>query len=69
MDSSKKQFACANPNKSVKTERKMEQIRMAEDGKLQFNSYKAKPLSKEVMVGTNISTVFLYMFIVLLTLQ
>ena len=55
MDSSKKQFSCANPSKSFKTERKLEQIRMEEDGKLQFNSYRAKPLPKEVMVGILIS--------------
>ncbi|XP_067935947.1 cilia- and flagella-associated protein 99-like [Watersipora subatra] len=49
MDSSKKQFTCANPNKSVKTEKKLERIRMDADKKLKFDSYKAKPLPKEVM--------------------
>lgn len=51
MSSSKSQFACANPGKSNKTERKLESIRMEEDSKLQFDSYKAKPLPKEVMVS------------------
>ncbi|KAF6035596.1 CFAP99 [Bugula neritina] len=49
MESSKYQFACANFNKSEKTERKLQQIRLEEDQKLQFDSYKAKPLPKEVM--------------------
>jgi len=51
MESSKYQFACANFNKSEKTERKLQQIRLEEDQKLQFDSYKAKPLPKEVMVS------------------
>ena len=51
MDSSKSQFACANPGKSAKTEKKLEQIRKEEDDKLQFDNYKAKPLPKEVMVS------------------
>lgn len=51
MDSSKNQFACANPSKSTKTEMKLEQIRSEEDKKLQFDSYRAKPMPKEVMVS------------------
>ena len=51
MSSSKSQFACADPNKSVKTERKLDEIRREEDRKLKFDSYRAKPLPKEVMVS------------------
>lgn len=52
MGASKSQFACANPSKSSKTERKLDHIRQEEDKKLQFDSHKAKPLPKEVMVST-----------------
>lgn len=51
MSSSKKQFSCANPGKSQKTVGKLDKIRQEEDGKLQFDSYRAKPLPKELMVS------------------
>ena len=54
MESSKKQFSCADPSKSQKTVEKLDKIRQLEDGKLQFDSYRAKPLSKEVMVGVSL---------------
>lgn len=67
MESSKKQFACANPSKSEKTERKLDQIRWEEDDKLQFNSYKAKPLPKETMVRTD-NKYFMGLFVLMFLL-
>ena len=50
MNASKKQFSCADPSKSRKTQEKLNRIRQEEESKLKFDSYKAKPLKKEIMV-------------------
>lgn len=51
VDTTTAKFSCAATGKSSKTERKMEKIRIEEEQKLQFDSYRAKPMPKEVMVG------------------
>lgn len=60
MSSSKKQFSCANPEKSQKTVNKLDKIRQEEDDKLQFDSHKAKPLPKEIMVSLVLHFILIY---------
>ena len=43
MESSRHQFACANPEKSHKTKEKLMNIVMSEEAKLEFDKKKALP--------------------------
>ncbi|XP_041371252.1 cilia- and flagella-associated protein 99-like isoform X2 [Gigantopelta aegis] len=61
MESSRYQFACANPEKSNKTKEKLHNIVMKEESKLEFDKKKALPkpafLHKEVPVKLNAATI------------
>ena len=49
MEASRKQLACANPEKSEKTKQKLRSIIADEDSKIDFNKTKANPLPKEIL--------------------
>ena len=44
MDASRKQFACANPEKSQKTKTKLHNIIQEEENKLDFDRMKTNPV-------------------------
>ena len=44
MDASRKQFACANPEKSQKTKNKLNNIIQTEEKKLDFDRAKTNPV-------------------------
>ena len=44
MDASRKQFACANPEKSQKTKNKLNNIIQEEENKLDFDRSKTNPV-------------------------
>ncbi len=53
MEASKQQFMCANPEKSEKARRRMQEIMMREESKLDFDRHKAHPLPTSILVGTS----------------
>ena len=52
MEASRQQFACANPERSEKTQRRMRDIMMEEDGKLDFERHKSHSLPQSVLVSS-----------------
>ena len=52
MEASRQQFACANPERSEKTQRRMRDIMMEEDSKLDFERHKFNPLPQSVLVSS-----------------
>ena len=54
MEASKAQFMCANPEKSEKARRRMQEIMMREESKLDFDRHKAHPVPTSILVGEDI---------------
>ncbi len=51
MTASRKQFACANPEKSEKTRSRLQQIMAQEDSKLEFNRHKSHGVPNSLLVS------------------
>lgn len=52
MEASRQRFACANPEKSEKTQRRMRDILVEEEQKLDFERHKSHPFPKALLVFT-----------------
>ena len=51
MEASRIQFTCANPEKSEKTQKKIQSIMAEEEGKLDFDRHKSHPIPAGMLVS------------------
>ena len=58
MEAAKLQFSCANPEKSEKTRRRLQEILDNEESKLEFDKHKSNPLPSSILVGITVHKIF-----------
>ena len=51
MEASRLQFACANPERSEKTQKKLQSIMAEEENKLDFDRHKSHPVPNGMLVS------------------